>query len=412
MIAVALIVAAGRGSRAGAGLPKQYREIGGRAVIARSIDAFRRHPNIADIVVAIHPDDVALYRAAAGENPPRHVFGGADRQETVRLGLEALADRRPDAILIHDGARPFVTAEAIQRTLDTLDVADGACAALPMVETMRREQDGLCGPLVDRDGLWRAQTPQTFWFDPILAAHRAHQNESFTDDAEIAGRAGLRVALVEGAAENVKITTPADFTWAERWLATEHRPQNASHRGGNETMMEFRVGSGFDVHAFGDNADGSNDHVMLGGVRVPHDQGLKGHSDADVGLHALTDAVLGAVSSGDIGAHFPPSDPNWRGAASDQFLRHAVEIACAGGGRVTQLDLTLICERPKIRPFVDEMRARIAEIVGVSMDRVSVKATTTESLGFTGRREGIAALASATVARPMTDPASPADPDA
>lgn len=396
MKVAALLVAAGRGARAGAGAPKQFRRIAGRSVLERAVDAFRAHPDIGSILVAIHPDDVALYVDALGDTAPPYVFGGAERQETVRIGLEALVGASPEAVLIHDAARPFIPRDAIDRVIASLAEFDGACAAMPAVETMRREVDGgdglLCGDLVDRSGLWRAQTPQGFRFAPLLEAHRQLKDETFTDDAEIASRAGLRVSLVEGAPENVKLTTPADFAWAEKWARVED--------GADTPMMETRTGQGFDVHAFGQNADGSSDHAMLCGVRVPHEQGLKGHSDADVGLHALTDALYGAISAGDIGAHFPPSDDAWKGAASDQFLRHAAEMVRETGGRITQLDVTLICERPKIGPHVAAMRAQIAEIAGVAVDRVSVKATTSERLGFTGRKEGIAALAQATVETP------------
>lgn len=393
---IAFIVAAGRGVRAGAGLPKQYRPIAGRPSIARAVDAFRNHPRVGAVVVAIHPSDQALLSAAFAGDAPETVFGGAERQETVRLGLEALAARAPETVLIHDGARPFLDAGLIYRCLDALERHDGACAALPAVETMRKEAPGsLCGELVDRSGVWRAQTPQAFRFAPLLEAHRRFADQLFTDDAEIARRAGLSVALVGGAPENIKLTAPADFLWAERWAAAEAPPERAP------PPMETRVGQGFDVHAFGPNADGSTDHVMLCGVRVPHDTGLVGHSDADVGLHVLTDALLGAISEGDIGAHFPPSEPEWKGMASERFLAHAADLVAVRGGRITQLDVTLICERPKIRGHVDAMRRRVAEIARIDIARVSVKATTTEQLGFTGRREGIAALASATVATPL-----------
>ena len=402
MSTVALIVGAGRGVRAGAGAPKQYRPLRGRCALARAVDAFRRHPRIDHIAVAINPRDAALYAAALGPDAPETVSGGGERQDTVRRALEALADpnraRVPDIVLIHDAARPFLPPEVIDRALDALAHADGACAALPAVDTLRRaETDEFCGELVARDGLWRAQTPQAFHFAPLLDAHQRFAEDRVTDDAEIARRAGLRVALTEGAPENIKLTTAADFAWAERWLAAEAADQP-------QMIWEPRAGTGFDVHAFGPNADGDADHVMLCGVRIPHDDGLKGHSDADVGLHALTDALLGAISGGDIGAHFPPSDPMWKGAASDQFLARAADIAAAAGARITQLDVTLICERPKIGAHVPAMRARIAEIVNISPARVSVKATTTEQLGFTGRREGIAALATASLITPGEAP--------
>lgn len=396
MRAHALIVAAGAGQRAGDGPPKPYRALAGRSVLSRTLAAFARHPGIDRLRVVIRASDAALYGAAARGfedrlDPP--VTGGAERQESVRLGLEAMAADGlcgpPELVLIHDAARPFLPAAVIDRTLAALgDGARGACAALPAVDTLRRAEDALCGELVDRAGLWRAQTPQAFRFDAILGAHRDLANVAVTDDAELARRAGIAVRLIDGAPENLKLTTPADFAFAETW---------ARGAEGAAASPVPRIGHGYDVHKFGENADGSSDHVMLCGVAVPHETGLLGHSDADVGLHALTDAVLGAVADGDIGAHFPPSEAVWRGASSDRFLAHAVGLVGARGGRLTHLDVTLICERPKIRPHVAAMRARIAAIAGVPESAVSVKATTSEGLGFTGRREGIAATATATV---------------
>jgi 2-C-methyl-D-erythritol 4-phosphate cytidylyltransferase/2-C-methyl-D-erythritol 2,4-cyclodiphosphate synthase len=388
MTTAALIVAAGKGSRAGDGPPKQYRPIGGQPVIRRTVTAFLHHPAIDRVLVCIRPEDDALFRAAVGplaaDPRLRVVPGGAERAETVRLGLEALAaDPSPPArVLIHDAARPFVSARVISAVCAALDDAPGACASIPIVDTLRRADGDACGALIPREGAWRAQTPQGFRLPEILAAHRACDDPSAPDDAEVARRAGLRVLLVESEADNFKITRPGDFARAERLLESEGR-------------METRIGTGFDVHAFG-----PGDHVWLCGVPVPHDRGFIAHSDGDVGLHALTDAVLGALALGDIGRWFPPSDPQWKGARSDRFLRHALDLAAERGFSVVNLDVTLICERPKIGPHADAMRAEIARIAGCDVDRVSVKATTTERLGFTGRAEGIAAQAAAALRGP------------
>lgn len=386
-----LVVAAGRGSRAGGGLPKQYRPVHGRPVLSHALEAFARHPLVNLIRVVIHPDDQDLYRESAGALdllPP--VFGGATRQESVYAGLVSLSDHAPDIVLIHDGARPVVEPGLITRVIDGCADYPGAIAAMPVTDTLKRaqaDQDGR--PLIDgtvpRAGLWRAQTPQGFRYGDILSAHEQARGRQYTDDAAVAEAAGLTVALVAGAKDNLKITLPGDFDTANQ-LIRDHA---------TVTQMETRLGTGFDVHRFG-----PGDAVILCGVAVPHDRGLVGHSDADVGLHALTDALLGALGAGDIGQHFPPSDERWKGASSDQFLRHAVSLVERQGGRVVHLDVTLICERPKVGPYREAMVRRIAEIAGVPKGRVSVKATTTEELGFTGRREGIAAQAAATIALP------------
>lgn len=379
----ALIVAAGRGVRAGGGMPKQYRRLGGRTVLARTLEIFTRHPEIDSIRVVIHPDDRALYDAAAsGFSLKDPVAGGASRQESVLHGLEALAasDTPPDFVLIHDAARCFVDAALISRVIAALSEDRGAIPALAVSDTLKNGHDGLIVGTTARDGLYRAQTPQGFPFEPLLAAHCRARGKELTDDAAVAEDAGLRVALVMGAEENGKMTTPEDFARAE------------------QLCMETRCGQGFDVHRFE-----PGDHLWLCGVKLDHKAGLKGHSDADVGLHALTDAMLGALGDGDIGIHFPPSDPRWRGAASDRFLAHAGSLIEKAGGRILHLDVTLICESPKIGPHKDRMRQRIAEILSISPARVSVKATTTEELGFTGRREGIAAQAMATLSLPAPD---------
>lgn len=392
-LTVALIVAAGRGLRFGGPLPKQYRLLAGVPVLRRSALAYLGHPGIDAVRIVIDPAARELYDAAVGAlGLPEPLAGGADRQESVRLGLEALAREAPapDRVLIHDAARPLVDAATIAGVIAALDDAPGAIAAVPLADTLKRatasggDRPAVAGT-VDRGGLWRAQTPQGFRFQPILHAHRAAAGAALTDDAAVAEAAGLPVRLVPSSEENFKVTTEADLARAEALLAA---------------AAESRTGTGFDVHRFG-----PGDHVVLCGVRIPHDHGLLGHSDADVGLHAITDALLGAIGAGDIGRHFPPSDPQWRGAASDVFLAHAAGLIAARGGRIVHVDVTLIAERPKIGPHRDAMVDRIAEILAVPTDRVSVKATTTEGLGFTGRREGIAAQAAATVTLPQARPA-------
>jgi 2-C-methyl-D-erythritol 4-phosphate cytidylyltransferase/2-C-methyl-D-erythritol 2,4-cyclodiphosphate synthase len=385
----AIIVAAGRGLRAGSGGPKQYRSIGGRTVISRAMEPFCRHPQIFAVQPVLNPDDAAMFNEAVSEmryQPPAN--GGATRQASVRAGLEALASQSPDIVLIHDAARPFVTAEVISRAIDAADITGAAVPAIPVTDTIKLIGDsGHVEATPDRARLRIAQTPQAFRFDVILDAHRRAARggrDDFTDDAALAEWAGLTVATFEGDAANMKLTTPEDFVREEARLGA--------------ALGDVRTGSGYDVHAFGDG-----DHLMICGVRVPHTRGFLAHSDGDVGLHALVDAILGALADGDIGSHFPPSDPQWKGAASHQFLKYAVERVSARGGRIAHLDVTLICERPKIGQYRDAMRARIAEITGLNLSRVAVKATTSERLGFTGREEGIAAMASATIRLPWDD---------
>ncbi|HVX98545.1 MAG TPA: bifunctional 2-C-methyl-D-erythritol 4-phosphate cytidylyltransferase/2-C-methyl-D-erythritol 2,4-cyclodiphosphate synthase [Pseudorhodoplanes sp.] len=385
----ALIVAAGRGIRSGGGIPKQYRQVAGDPVLRLSAGHFLRHPQIGQVQAVIHPDDRELYdRATAGLGLLPPVAGGATRQLSVKAGLEALAQSRPDLVLVHDAARPFLTAALVSRAIDAAQASGAAIPALPVTDTMKRvDAGGRILETLDRATLRSVQTPQAFSFEALLSAHRraaAAGRDDFTDDASLAEWAGLAVTTFEGEADNVKLTTSDDFLRAE------------ALRGG--TMLESRTGFGFDVHAF---ADG--DHVTLGGVRIPHSQALAGHSDADVGLHALVDAILGALAEGDIGDHFPPSDPQWRGATSDRFLRFAVDRVRARNGRIVHLDLTFVAEAPKIGPHRDAIRARIAEIAGIAAGRVGVKATTNEKMGFIGRREGMAAYATATIALPRTD---------
>jgi 2-C-methyl-D-erythritol 4-phosphate cytidylyltransferase / 2-C-methyl-D-erythritol 2,4-cyclodiphosphate synthase len=383
----ALILAGGRGSRFGGPLPKQYALLAGQPVLRRTLAVFRATPGIDWIQVVIGPGDEAPYQAAiAGLTLPPPVEGGASRQHSVLNGLEALAVQRPDLVAIHDAARPFVRPADIAACLSAASApgVDGAVLGVPLADTLKRvDGNGVISETVPRAHLWRAQTPQVFRYPALLEAHRAAASlgvsdaTALTDDAAVAERAGLKVVMVAGHDDNRKITTAQDLRQA--------------------AIMETRTALGFDVHGFG-----PGNAVMLGGVAIPHAQALAGHSDADVALHALTDAVLGAVGAGDIGKHFPPSDPQWRGASSDRFLRHAVGLLEAAGGRIVHLDLTLICEAPRIGPHREAMVDSIARIAGIARDRVSVKATTTEGLGFTGRREGIAAQAVATVEVPRT----------
>ena len=372
----ALIVAAGRGSRVGGDIPKQYRQLAGTPLLRYSAEAFARHTGIDEVRVVIHSGDRALYdQALAGLDIGEPVAGGETRQDSARLGLESLSDDAPDKVLIHDAARPFIDAVTIGRIVTALDSADGALAAVPVVDTLKRGEEGCVTATIERAGLWRAQTPQGFRYAAILAAHRAGQGKGFTDDAAVAEEAGLAVALVEGSEANFKVTTEDDLQRAER-----HLTAGALNR----------VGMAF----------GPGDHVWLCGVRVEHGQGLIGHSDADVGLHALTDALLGAIGAGDIGVHFPDDDPRWKGATSDRFLTHAGGLIAERGGTIVNLDLTVICEAPKLRPHNAAMVARVSEILGLPRSRVSIKATTTERLGFTGRGEGIAAQAVVSVRLP------------
>lgn len=378
---VALVVAAGRGHRAGGGLPKQYRSLLGRTMLRRALDSFLAHPRVDAIRPVIHPDDRQLFDAATqGLDLLDPVPGGASRQDSVRLGLESLAERAPEQVLIHDAARPFVDGAIITRVLEALADHPGAIPALAVNDTLKRGDGGLVGATVDRAGLWRAQTPQGFRYADILDAHRQATGAELTDDAAVAEKAGLAVALVDGGESNVKITTEEDLKRAQGRLAG----------------AAVRTGFGFDVHRFG-----AGDHVMLCGVSIPFSAGLEGHSDADVALHALTDALLGAVGAGDIGVHFPPAEARWKGAPSDLFLRRAGDIVAEKGGAIANLDLIIICEAPRIGPHRAAMTARLAEILGLDPDQVNIKGTTTEGLGFTGRNEGIAAQAVATVLFPV-----------
>src|SRR6185437_3037013 len=380
---IALVVAAGRGTRLGAELPKQYLSVAGQPLLRHSLTTLAAHAGIDRVRVVYNSADTEHYaRASAGLDLLPPVAGGAARQDSVRLGLESLAEFSPERVLIHDGARPFVDWGTIDRVLEALADAPAAVPALKLADTIKRADDGHVLETVDRAQLWRAQTPQGFRYREILAAHRAAKGMDLPDDAAVAERAGLAVRLVAGSEGNVKVTTPEDLARAERWATAR--------------LGDVRTGQGFDVHAFG-----PGDHVWLCGIKVPHTNGLVGHSDADCGLHALTDAILGALGAGDIGVHFPPSDPQWRGAPSHRFLRHAADLVVKAGGSIAHVDVTLICESPKVGPHRAAMVARIAEILGLDPKRVSVKATTTERLGFTGRGEGIAAQAVATLRLPL-----------
>jgi len=396
-LAAVVIVAAGRGERAGkADGPKQYRLIGGRAVIAHTLEAFLQHPRIGAIVVAIHQDDNGLFDdATSGLDLTRvmKVHGGVTRQESTHLALQALKADAPPVVLIHDGVRPFIDASLIDRTLDAIDDRHGALPCMAVADTLKRmDSDGNVGETVPRAGLYAAQTPQGFPFAPILAAHEEAAKigkHDFTDDASVAEWANLPVRIVEGSSDNIKLTWARDIALADERLA-----------GGRPVFPDIRTGNGYDVHSFE-----PGDHVTLCGVAIPHDMKLNGHSDADVALHALTDALLATCGDGDIGTHFPPSDPRWKGAASRIFVEHAASIVRARGGRIANADITLICEAPRVGPHREAMLDALTAMLGIERSRISVKATTNEKLGFIGRKEGIAAIATASVVFPGEVPA-------
>jgi 2-C-methyl-D-erythritol 4-phosphate cytidylyltransferase / 2-C-methyl-D-erythritol 2,4-cyclodiphosphate synthase len=385
----AVVVAAGRGERAGARIPKQYRLIAGEPMISATLRAFLGHPRIDFVQPVINFNDQDSYQHAIADLqnllPP--VAGGATRQASVRAGLEALASRTPALVLIHDAARPFVSAALIDRAIAAGRTSGAAVPGIALADTVKSiDASATVTETLDRGRLRLVQTPQAFSFDLILEAHRraaAAKRDSFTDDAALAEWVGQRVSVFEGEADNLKVTTNDDFVRAERRRLA--------------ALSDVRTGNGFDVHAFVDG-----DHVMLAGIRIPHSRGVTGHSDADVALHALVDAILGALAEGDIGAHFPPSDPQWKGAASDRFLAFACERVRKRGGMIAHLDVTIVCEAPRISPHRDAMRARIAGIANIPVDRVAVKATTSEKLGFAGRGEGIFAMATATVRLPWS----------
>jgi 2-C-methyl-D-erythritol 4-phosphate cytidylyltransferase/2-C-methyl-D-erythritol 2,4-cyclodiphosphate synthase len=379
----ALIVAAGTGSRFGGSLPKQYHELAGEVILRRSVLAFLNHPHIDGVRVVINPDHRSLYDSAVGDlNLPEPITGGDTRQESVRLGLEALAlGKKPDLVMIHDAARPLVDAATITDVRRALDKGKGAIAAKPLVDTLKRGNGTIVATTLDRAHLWQAHTPQAFSFNDILVAHRAAAGAQLTDDAAVAEKSGIPVTIVPSNPDNMKITNPDDLDRAARLLG---------HNYG-----DIRTGMGFDVHRLIPGTE-----IIICGITIPHDFRAEGHSDADVGLHALCDAILGAISCGDIGSHFPPSDPQWKGKDSSHFVKHIVGLVSERGGIIANADITLMCEAPRIGPHRDAMIARIADLLEISPTRVSVKATTTERLGFTGRGEGIAAHAIATVRFP------------
>ncbi|MGV3633521.1 MAG: bifunctional 2-C-methyl-D-erythritol 4-phosphate cytidylyltransferase/2-C-methyl-D-erythritol 2,4-cyclodiphosphate synthase [Pseudorhodoplanes sp.] len=383
-----ILVAAGRGRRSGDGIPKQYRPVAGISALRRSLTLLLGPCAFSQIQVVIHPDDRDLYEEATqgfALSPP--VAGGETRQESVLAGLAALEPTKPGYVLVHDAARPFASPTLIARAVDAARKTGAAIPALRVTDTVKTvSPDGLIIGTADREAMRIVQTPQAFAFAPLIAAHRKAQQAGradFTDDAALMEWAGHAVSTFEGESGNFKLTTPDDFMRAETML--------------QDRLSDIRTGMGFDVHSFG-----PGDHVTLGGLRIPHDHGLSGHSDADVVLHAIVDAILGALADGDIGAHFPPSDPQWKGATSDRFLKFAVDRLAKRGGVIAHLDITVVSEAPKIGPHRDAMRESIARIAGITPDRVGVKATTNEAMGFIGRREGMVAYATATIRLPAS----------
>ena len=377
-----LIVAAGRGHRVGADMPKQYIPLAGKAILHHTVNAFLQVPYVDLIQTVIHPDDHDLYNKAMGDLtvlPP--VNGGETRQQSVMKGLQALARHEPDIVLIHDAARPFITPKQIEDIIVKTAEYGAVIPTLPMTDTVKKVTDGKVQKTLERSSLARAQTPQAFRFKLIFMAHKRMEDKDFTDDSAVAEACGIQLLTHPGEERNFKITTSEDLKKATHMI--------------KENLTDIRTGLGFDVHAF---ETGSN--VILGGITIPHDRKLKGHSDADVALHALTDALLGAIGEGDIGTHFPPSDERWKGVDSDLFLKHAASLLTERKGIISNIDLTIICEAPKISPHAEAMRDNIADILELEVTRVSVKATTTEKLGFTGRSEGIAAQAIVTVRLP------------
>lgn len=380
----ALIVAAGRGHRFGGEIPKQYCSLNGKPILRHNLSKFVAHPEVHVVATVIHPDDRALYdQAAAGLSVIEPILGGASRQESVCNGLEALVNIQPDVVLIQDAARPFPKDKLISDIIAALDLHLGAVPGIPIADTLKLVRAGRVETTIDRSDLWRVQTPQGFRYPEILAAHRAAVGMDLTDDAAVAETAGFDVVMLEGTESNLKITRAEDLDI----IVLERAVQ-----------WEYRTGEGFDVHRFE-----SGDKIQLCGASIDHNKALAGHSDADVGLHALTDAILGAAAAGDIGEHFPPTDPKWRGADSAIFLRHAMKLLADMGAKIVNVDVTLICEAPKVSPHRAKMRAVVADLLDLELGRVSIKATTTEKLGFTGRCEGIAAQALATIRIPAEE---------
>lgn len=390
-----VIVAAGSGNRFGDPIPKQYHKLGSKTLLGHCIECFARHTSPDLVQVVYNPDHQDWYDSAITEIGipplPAPVCGGMTRQQSVLNGLRALAAQQPDIVLIHDAARPGISDEVITRVLDALENHPGAIPTLPVADTIKQTTDvGIITQTIPRESLQRAQTPQGFVFDTILKAHQKYEGQEFTDDAALFEAMGMDVICVEGTTSNDKITRRDDIGRARDWVNGTNKDIPPMQQ------EEYRAGTGFDVHRFA-----PGDHCILCGVKVPHSARLDGHSDADVGLHTLTDAILGAIGAGDIGQHFPPSDMQWKGAASDIFLKHAADLVRQRGGRIVNADITLICERPKIGPHTQAMREKVAEILKIDVDRVNVKATTTERLGFTGREEGIAAQAAVSIALPI-----------
>lgn len=403
MSTAALIVAAGRGTRAGGGLPKQWRALKGRRVIDWTLQAFR-DAGIKTIVLVLSPEDRSAWDSFAQAPDIILTAGGAERAISVRNGLLALQDRNlsdqiPEQqsaiskVLIHDAARPCTSPALIHSIVAALDHSPAAAPALAVTDALWTGTQGRVTGTQDRTGLFAAQTPQGFQLEAILRAHARHPGGA-ADDVEVARAAGLEVAIIAGEPDNIKITRPEDFARAARILETKDT-MDISPDTGSGISPDIRLGNGYDVHRFG-----PGDSVILCGVEIPHDRALQGHSDADVGMHAVTDAIYGALAQGDIGQHFPPSDPKWKGAASEIFLRHAADLARSMGFQISNVDCTLVCEYPKIGPHAAQMQRAMAEILGIAPDRVSVKATTSERLGFTGRSEGIASLATAALVKP------------
>jgi len=379
---VALIVAAGKGNRFGSNTPKQYHSLCGEPVLRRTIKAFLNCPEVLAVKVVIHRDNVSLYEEAVrGLSLLPPCFGGKERQDSVRLGLESLQDEKPDIVLIHDAARPFVTSKIISDVIANIHKGQGAISAAKVTDTIKKaDENNNIETTIDRSCLWKAATPQGFMYDDILAAHKVAAGQALTDDAAVAENYGLKCVVVSGSAKNIKITTSEDMEMAEKMLQENRK-------------YKVKTGFGFDVHAF----TNEKDFCILGGVKIPFDKGLKGHSDADVLLHALTDALLGAIGMGDIGTHFSDKDERWRGADSSQFLKYAADCVKDKGGVIENVDVTVICEAPRIGKYREEITQNIANILEIPSEDVNIKGTTTEHLGFTGRQEGIAATAIATI---------------
>ncbi len=393
--AVALIVAAGESRRMGGEIPKQYQMLGEKSLLRRSVEAFLQHPGISAVKVVIHPSHQGFYDVQMQDAPVLPpALGGATRQESVKNGLASIADQKPDYVLVHDAARPNVSPEVISRVLEALEASPSVIPALPVIDTLKHVEESAVVGTIERKKLFRAQTPQGFHFKALLDAHNQATGVDFTDDASVAQNAGVEVKIVPGSEHNYKITTAEDMQDARNLL---------------EAKMETRTGMGFDAHRLGPHEEEilpAKRAVMLCGVPIPSDHTLIGHSDADVALHALVDALLGAIGEGDIGQHFPPSDPRWRGASSSRFVMHAAQLVRQRQGQVVHVDITVVCERPKVSPHRENMRKSVADMLGVPASRVSVKATTTEKMGFTGRGEGIAAYAVVTVKLPGEEQAA------